>query len=483
MKHFYHKSTGNSGYLAQIIKTVLLASSLMLTACSSLPENHSTLASEQLQNTLSNYQQWQNAQQHSDTEQTVGQNFIDKKDQEKITRLDDLIQIPQLTTLLETGLQNNPSLQQTLLSLRIVQAQKTQTSANQLPQASIGLKSNKTENSDTLYSSSLDISWEVDLWQKLNDQSKTAEFDILASSALVQASKDALAASIMRTWLQASYQQQLIEIEQQRLALLQSNEDLIKQRYRKGLGSLEELDSARSSTFSTLATIAEYQETLAQNKRTLWQLLGKPNSKQELAIASEFPQVFIPLATLPELDLARRPDLKQQYANIQSAQLNTNIAYKDLLPSFSLQASLSDSDTSLSDALLSSSVWSFLSQITYPLFEGGKLKAAHQIAQYKQEQAYWLYQEILLTAIKETEDALGMERSLTKRLSHTTEALHTSENNAEFYLNRYRNGLVSILDLLNIQQQTFNFKAQQLQITYLRLSNRIDLGLALGLGV
>ena len=51
------------------------------------------------------------------------------------------------------------------------------------------------------------------------------------------------------------------------------------------------------------------------------------------------------------------------------------------------------------------------------------------------------------------------------------------------YTERYRQGSVSLIDLLNIQQQTFSLQAQVTQLKYEKLNNRISLGLALGLGV
>ncbi|MCP4287560.1 MAG: TolC family protein, partial [Gammaproteobacteria bacterium] len=51
------------------------------------------------------------------------------------------------------------------------------------------------------------------------------------------------------------------------------------------------------------------------------------------------------------------------------------------------------------------------------------------------------------------------------------------------YTKQYRQGLVDILDLLSVYQQTYDLQAQLLQLQFNQLSNRISLGLALGLGV
>jgi len=114
----------------------------------------------------------------------------------------------------------------------------------------------------------------------------------------------------MRSWLQIQLQQQLLQIETERLLVLENNENFVLQRYRTGLGELKDLDSARSSSAKTRATLAEYQETLAKNKRSLWALLGQNTAATQFDMLSATPTVIQPLAKLPKQDLAGRPDLK-----------------------------------------------------------------------------------------------------------------------------------------------------------------------------
>ena len=76
------------------------------------------------------------------------------------------------------------------------------------------------------------------------------------------------------------------------------------------------------------------------------------------------------------------------------------------------------------------------------------------------------------------------------RLDQTTQqqqymdiALQSAERSYDNYLSKYQQGLVDILDLLTVQQQVYDLEATLAQIHFSLLTNRIDLGLALGLGV
>ena len=81
------------------------------------------------------------------------------------------------------------------------------------------------------------------------------------------------------------------------------------------------------------------------------------------------------------------------------------------------------------------------------------------------------------------ENALGQEQSLTQQQAHIEVALANAKTNLTQYRNSYRSGLANIIDLLTVEQSTYDLENQLNALIYQRLSNRINLGLALGLGV
>lgn len=402
---------------------------------------------------------------------------------EQPSYLNDLIQAPKLDELIALALKNNPGLQQTSLALKIAYAQSNISSAARLPTLNAGFNGNREQDQNTTYRADLTVSWELDIWQKLNDQVKASEMELAHSERFYTSARAVLAANVMRGWLTLIRDKQLLAVEYQRLAILENSEHLITQRYLAGLGSIKELDDARSSSASTRANLVEYQENLKSSERSLRQLLGLQASQQPLPSTEEFPDVIQVLASLPEQNLSQRPDLQQAYYNLKANQYKTQIAYKDMLPSISLSAALSDFGSSPSEALFTSPVWSLLGQLTAPLFQGGKLRAQAEIAELTTEQAYLAFQDTLLNAITEVNNALGKEQSLERQQHHLQDALISAKRSASHYQAKYRLGLLTTLDLISVQQKTFDLQTQLTQLTYNRLANRIDLGLALGLGV
>ena len=392
-----------------------------------------------------------------------------------------MLAIDEANALIASAMANNPSLQQTLLTLKAAEQQLTVTSSSQWPSISAGLNANKAEASTVNYNASVDVAWTLDIWQQLANASSAEQANVAASAYAYQSAKDLLAANVMQAYLGLVQTSQLIAIESARFSAYQTNEQVIIDRYRKGLIALNELDTAKSSTQSSQATLVDYQAQYQQALRNIVLLTGV--TENSLDYREVYPEVMMPLDKVSAQSLGRRPDLQQAYQNIIASQYQHKVAYKALLPSLSLTASITNSDPNLHDALFGSNAWQLLGQLSAPIFNAGKLTSEVEIAKYSAEKSYWNFQEKLLSAVNEVDNAVAQEQAVGKRLVLTQSALASAKRSEQTYTSRYRQGTVSLIDLLQIQQQTFSLQAQVTQLTYELLNNRITLGLALGLGV
>ena len=446
--------------LLNLILSILLS---LLTACSTFtPKND---YQQQTQKDIAQVENWQPLS-----------NSVD------VGYLTDLFDSSDVDSLLTQAFEANPSFQQTLLTLEMKRVQLKQTAADQRPQLTASLSGSKQEDSNASYNSSLTVSWQADLWGKLQASTNAAKTDIAEQEMLVQSARDSLGADILQAWLELISQKRAIDIQQRRIETLQQNESFILQRYRNGLGTLADRDSAMTSTASARATLSSNQQQFDLNLQNLKSLLGQL-SPMEVTIPNIYPDVAIPSASFPEKILGQRPDLKAAYLAIQSAQLRTEVAYKELLPSLNLQAMLENTATTIGDSLFVSPVWSLLGQLTAPIYKGGQLRADAEIAELNSAYAYQSYKEKLLAAVVEVENYITQEQSITTRLTYLTTALQSANNNLANYQQSYRTGLVNILELLSVQQQTYDLESQINDATFSLLSNRISLGLALALEI
>ncbi|SHI44835.1 MULTISPECIES: TolC family protein [Cycloclasticus] len=446
----------------------LFAISLVLNACANLGNKQ---LSESALNTTGQMVTWQ-AQDAT------------AEDASQLTDLVDIEAIPNLTNFIQEALNNNANLQQTLVTLRTAQVAIDVAEADQNVNLSAGSSASKAKNENSGYSNNLNISWELDLWQKISNGVSAANFQAASAEAAYQSARDSLVANVLREYINILSQQQLLNIERARLTVFENNETVILNRYRTGLGSLDDLDTARTSSATIQATLAQYEYNLATARRTLAVLLGRQDqSLTELDQSSSFPDVLLPLANLPKQNLSRRPDLQAAYYTLKASEFEVDIAYKALLPSINLSAALSDSASSATDALFTNPLWSLLGQMTAPLFQGGALRAQVEIEKLASVDAWWLYQESLLNAVQETQNALDNERALTDIKKYTSMAIDNAERSVKTIEGQYRQGLANILDLVSVYNSRFDLQSQLIQLQASQLQNRINLGLALGLGV
>ena len=468
---------------------------ILLSACTSTDDR---ALSESASSSTGNNVVWQSQARQQESTQTLLLNS-----DTTLTDVIDIKELPHLAGYIDEALSSNASLQQSLITLRKAQVAIDSAKADRNLNvdasfsASISASKSETTNSNAStssstssnsispsYSASMNVSWELDLWQKISDGISAANLDAASARASYQSARDSLVANVVRSYIDVLTQQQLLNIEQSRLTVLENNEAVILKRYSTGLGSLDDLDTARTSSANTRATIAQYENALLTAKRTLAVLLGRQNqSLNELNTQVSFPDVLLPLTTLPKQDLARRPDLQAAFYALKATEFEVDVAYKALLPSISLSASLSDNASTPSQALFTNPLWSLLGQMTAPLFQGGALRAQIEDAKLTSANAWWQYRETLLTAVQETQNALDSETALSARISHTNVALANAERSVSTIEGQYRQGLADILDLLSVYETRFNLQAQAVELHAQKLQNRIDLGLALGLGV
>jgi outer membrane protein TolC len=277
-------------------------------------------------------------------------------------------------------------------------------------------------------------------------------------------------------------QKRAIHIQHQRVSTLADTKNFILARYKNGLGTLSDLDSAKTSLANAEATLEKLNLSYSEQLSEINYLIGLL-PRLDIDIPDEFPTLPIAEITLPEQTLSQRPDLRAAFAAIQANALRTDVAYKAMLPEFSIQALLSNSGTTLRDALFVSPIWSLLINLSQPIYQGGEYQAEATLAELETAKAYQAYRDTLLTAVKEVDIAIHNELSLNAQQSHYNDALDSADNTLKQYQTSYRSGLVTILDLLEVQQQNYDIQAN-LNTTQLNLMlNRVNLGLALALGI
>ncbi len=404
--------------------------------------------------------------------------------EELTDQLLDLVDDPEVRQLVQQSLQANYDLRVTAARLRQSQLLNQQAQLNTDPSLTTNYQASRSKQGQIANSQSLslDLSWELDVWGSLADASDAAFATAQENQLDYLYARSSLAAQVIQAWLDINYRAQMIEVEEHWVTSLIHTEEIIREQVLDGEKEQADLDAAMASTARTRATLIARKQEQAIAIRNLNVLRG--SSSQALTEVTSSPiSVKAPPVQVPGSMIGSRPDLLAAYQAIVAADKNTAVAYKALLPKFTLTASVSRTGETMTQLLDGSSAWNLIGGVTAPLFNRETLKIDVQSKELDAEVAYLNYQKRLLNAMIEVENAFDKEASLKAQALQLSQAHAHSFASMRDYQNLYQDGASDVLTLLIAKQTAFQAKIQLLETEQARFSNRITLGLALGMGI
>lgn len=399
---------------------------------------------------------------------------------------------PKLEVLVLEALAHNPSLDATAARFAQSVAEARIAGAELMPSAGLGLNGARQQintfgPSSTggvifeNYDLSLNLSWELDLWGRLRDQSSAALARVEASRAELYAARLSLAAQTTKAWLNLIEAQQQLALAERTARAYRNNQEALESRFKRGLSGGFDLRRIRTQAASAEADASARRRALDRATRNLEIVLGRyPDGL--LNAGARLPDLppTVP-AGLPSGLLQRRPDLIAAERQLAAADAEQQAARKDLLPQISLTASGGTSSQEFDDLLDGDfSVWNLAGNLTQPLFQGGRIRANIDRRTALRDQAAANYRDTALRAFFEVETTLAAEQFLRQEQDILTLAADEAAATEELAWERYRGGTGDFLSALDAQRTADAARSRLLTVANLLLQNRVDLYLALG---
>jgi multidrug efflux system outer membrane protein len=186
---------------------------------------------------------------------------------------------------------------------------------------------------------------------------------------------------------------------------------------------------------------------------------------------------------VPGTVLARRPDVAAAQAATLAAQARVGVARTAWFPSVSLTAAGGFASPELGDLFKwSARAWSVGALLALPIFDGGRREAGVLGAQAQLDAAFASYRGRVLTAFREVEDQLSGLRLLQDQAEAQGRAVDAARRASTISETRYRNGLVSQLELLDARRSELRNRRQALQVRSAQYQATVGLIRALGGG-
>ncbi|MBA4330244.1 MAG: RND transporter [Polaromonas sp.] len=396
---------------------------------------------------------------------------------------------PVLDQLVEQAGRNNSSVQVAAARLTQARALLRASAADRLPQVELGAGAVRQQNSttgnrpQTVVSVGANVAWELDLIGRLSLASDAASLGARSREALLRSTQLLVQAQVAQSYLQ------LRALDAERMLVRSTVQAygntlrLTEVRFREG--DVAELDVARVRTelASTESEALALDRRRAELEHALAVLVGEVASRFEVQPADWATALPVIPAGVPSTVLVRRPDVLAAQTSMQAAQARAGVAKAAWFPSFSLTATGGYAAPEISDLFkLSTRAWGVGALLSLPIFDGGRREAGVASANAELDIALANYREQILVAFREVEDQLSALRLLAGQSEAQSRSVTSAARATLLSDSRYRNGLVSQLELLDAQRSELRSRREALQVRAAQYLATVGLIRALGGG-
>lgn len=404
---------------------------------------------------------------------------------------------PALLGLVEEGLQNNFDLQ--IAVTRIEQAEATLGMAKAAYFPDIALVgqvehnrlSNGSNGKDVLgyhsttYTLGVSTSWELDIWGKLNRQSKARYAQFLNSHAYRNLIKTSLIANIATSYYSLLALDEQLKITKETVVLLEESTATMQDLMDAGMLNAASVEQSKSLLYSTRITIPDLESQIRQMENSISTLLGRKSAPVARTTISD--QVLVTQLDygVPIQLLAKRPDVEQAELNFRSAFELTNAARAAFYPSITLTTGMIGyGANTLSNFFKPENIFaSIIGGLTQPLFAKKQLTGNFKIAKAQQQEALLAFEKTVLSAGEEVSSILySYKTSISK--NEIRESQISSLNNAvDFTQELLKAGEANYTEVLTAEQNLLQAQLSQVRDKLEQLQYSVDLYKALGGGI
>jgi multidrug efflux system outer membrane protein len=288
---------------------------------------------------------------------------------------------------------------------------------------------------------------------------------------------------VATTWLGLAADKERLLLAQDTLKSQQITFELSKRRFESGATSGLDMYEAQTSVEAARNDMALYTAQVAAGENALALLVGTQVPASLLPQA--LPTAVTTLAELPEgvpsSVLLQRPDVLEAEASLKAANANIGVARAAFFPSITLTGTAGSASTSLGNLFKAGTgAWTFLPQLTLPLFDSGANKARLDIAKADNGIAVARYEKAIQSAFREVADALAQRGTLDERVESQAALAEAASRSYRIHEARYQKGAESYLNALVSQRALYAAQQSLISVRLAKATNQVTLYKVLG---
>ena len=403
-----------------------------------------------------------------------------------------------LVKLIEEGLNNNYDLRIAFTRIQQAEASLSMAKAAYFPNIALVGQVNHTSASmgtagkdvlgynNTNYVLGVSAGWELDVWGKMNRQSRAKYAQFLSSHAYKNLIRTSLIANIATSYYSLMALDEKLLITKRTLVLLEENVETVEALKEAGILNGAAVEQSKVLLYSTQVTVPELESQIRKLENSISTMLGrKQGSKIERSFLrlQQYPQHLE--YGIPAQMLAKRPDVQQTELAFRSAFELTNVAQASFYPTIMLSSGTIGYGTynTLANFFKPENLFaSIIGGLTQPLFARKQLTVNLKIAKAQQQEALLAFEKSVLLASEEvTSILLSFESSLQKEEARKMQ-VKACLNSVDFTRELLMAGDANYTEVLNAQQNLLSALLNQTNDKLEQLNCSVNLYKVLGGG-
>ena len=353
-------------------------------------------------------------------------------------------------------------------------------------QQSSGNTSDLPQSTQHYYDASLNMSWELDLFGSIRNRVKAQKENFAASKEEYTGTMISLCAQVASAYINLRELQQELAVVQKNCASQEAVLKITEVRYNTGLVSKLDVAQAKSVFFSTKASIPQIESGINQYITTLAILLGTypQEVRPALTAPGTLPDYMEPIGVgLPADLLLRRPDIRSAERSVNAQAALVGASKSDWLPQVFLKGSVGYAAKDLKDLTHHKSMtYEIAPALSWTLFKGTQLVNATKLAKAQLDEAINQFNQTVLTAVQETDNAMNAYRNSIKQIVALREVRNQGQETLTLSLELYKQGLTPFQNVLDAQRSLLSYENQLVQARGYSLLQLIAMYQALGGG-
>lgn len=353
-------------------------------------------------------------------------------------------------------------------------------------QQTSGNTSELPQSTQHYYDVSANMSWELDIFGSIRQRVKAQKETFAASKEEYTAVMVSLSAQVASSYIQLRELQQELKVVESNCASQAAVLKITEVRYNTGLVSKLDVAQAKSVYFSTKASIPQLESGINQYITSLSVLLGTypQEIRPVLERVGELPDYMEPISIgIPADLLMRRPDIRSAEHQINAQAASLGASKSDWLPQVFIKGSVGYAAKDFKDLTKHKSfTYEIAPALSWTIFSGGKLVNATKSARAQLDEAINQFNQTVLTAVQETDNAMTAYRNSIKQIVALREVRNQGQETLTLSLDLYKQGLTPFQNVLDAQRSLLSYENQLVQARGNSLLQLIALYQALGGG-